>query len=150
VINRQDGDLMKAEELARESLRIKFLVDDNNHHRVGRACSLLANILRGEGKLGDETRGLYERCLLIYILNYGPDGSNTASGNFNFGLFYGQLARVQTTADLKQKDLLQGKAYFEESHRIRTEIYGSTHPGTIDAASELAIVLSELSKIELL
>jgi hypothetical protein len=110
----------------------------------------LASILSEHGQLGDETKGLYEPCLAIYILNEGPDGSNTASRNYNLGYFNCQLARVQTTVDLEQKQLLLGKAYFEESHRIRTEIYCSTHPITIDTLSELPIVLSELSNIEVM
>jgi hypothetical protein len=80
VIYRQDGNLMEAEELAREYLRITSLTNDNKDHRVGRACNLLANILSRQDQLGDETRGLYERCLAISIRNEGPDGSNTASG----------------------------------------------------------------------
>jgi hypothetical protein len=121
------------EELARESLRIRSLIISSNYHLVGRACSLLADTLREQDQLVDETRGLYERCLAIYIRKNGRDGYNTASRNFNLGLFYGQLAGVQTTVDLKQKQLLLAKVYFEESHRIRTEIFGgSTHPVTIE------------------
>jgi hypothetical protein len=149
VIFRQDGDLIKAEELARESLRIVSLADDSNHDRVGKACHLLADILMGQDQLGDETRGLHERCLAISIRNEGLDGSNTASGNFNLGLYYCQLAGVQTTVDLKQKQLLLGKAYYEESYRISLKIYGSTHTETVAAASQLADVSSELSRISL-
>jgi hypothetical protein len=94
MIYRQKGDWIKAEELARESLRIISLIDYCNQYSVGRTCFLLSNILRGQGELGDETRGLYERCLSIFISVEGPDGPNTASGNFNFGLFYWQLAGV--------------------------------------------------------
>jgi tetratricopeptide (TPR) repeat protein len=148
VIYRQDGDLIKAEELARESLRITSLVKETNFEGE-RACSLLANILRGQGQLGDETRGLYERSLSISIRNEGPDGSNAAAGNYCLGLYYCQLAEVQTTVDLKQKQLLLAKAYFEESYRISLKIYGPTHPDTVNDASGLATVLSELSKISL-
>jgi tetratricopeptide (TPR) repeat protein len=148
VILRQDGDLIKAEELARESLRIPSLLNDSNHE-VGRACSLLASVLRGQGQLGDETRGLYERCLAIFIRNEGPDGLNTATGNYNLGVFCCQLAGSQTTADLEQKQLLLSKSYFEESYRINLKIYGPTHIDTVDAASQLATVLSELSRISL-
>jgi tetratricopeptide (TPR) repeat protein len=149
VIYRQGGDLIKAEELARESLRITSLINDSNHYSIGRACCLLASILMVKGQLGDETRGLFERCLAIYIRDFGPDGSNTADINFNLGLFYSQLAGVETLVDSEQKQLLLAKGYFEESHRICTEIYGSTHPGTIDAASKLATVYSKLSEISL-
>jgi hypothetical protein len=40
----------------------------------------LARFLSGQGQLGDETRGLYERSLAIYIRNDGP---NTATENYN-------------------------------------------------------------------
>jgi hypothetical protein len=138
---------MKAEELARESLRITSLINDSNHHRVGMTCSLLASILSGQGQLGDETRGLYERCLAISIRNEGPDGSNTASVNLNLGNFYCRLAEVQTTVDLEQKQLLLAKFYSEESHRISLKIYGPTHPETVKPASQLAAVSFELSRI---
>jgi hypothetical protein len=145
VIYRQKGDLIKAEELSRESLRIESLINDSNHYNVGRACSLLSSILMGQGQLGDETRGLNELYLANSIRNGGPDGVNTASGNFNLGIFYCKLAEVQTTVDLKQKQLLLGKDYYEESHRIKSKIYGSTHPETINVTSRLAAISSELS-----
>jgi hypothetical protein len=150
VIYQQNGDLMIAEELARESLRITSLINGSNHGYIGRACGLLASILMAQGQLGDETRALHERCLAIYMRDKGPDGPDTATGNYNLGLFYRQLAGVQTTVVLEQKQLLLAKAYFEESHRNPTEIYGSTHTETVDAASKLATVLSRLSKIKLL
>jgi tetratricopeptide (TPR) repeat protein len=149
VIYRQDGDLMKAEELARESLRITSLINDSNHYSVGRTCSFLANILRGQDQLGDETRGLYERCLSIFIRNGGPDGPSTAAGNFNLGRYYHQLAVKQATVALKQKQLLLAKVYFEESHRINSIIYGHTYLKTVGAASKLAAVCSILSSISL-
>jgi hypothetical protein len=53
VIFQQDRDL--AEELARESLRIRTLIYGSNHQNVGQCSILLALILRAQGKLGDET-----------------------------------------------------------------------------------------------
>jgi hypothetical protein len=150
VIYRQKGDLIKAEELARESLRIRTLIHGIDDHCIGMSCNLLAGILKRQGQLGDETKGLYERCLATFILNFGPDGSISAAGNYNLGLFYCKLAEAQTTVDLEQKQLLLAKGYFEESHRIRLKIHGPTHTVTVDTASTLAIVLSELSEIELL
>ncbi len=40
VIFQQNGDLIKAEELARESLRIRTLKYGSDHLSVGRSCSL--------------------------------------------------------------------------------------------------------------
>jgi hypothetical protein len=121
VIYQQDGDSMKDEELARESLRITSVIHDSNHHRVGKACNLLASILMTQGQSGDETRGLFERCVAISILNFGPDGSDTAVANYNLGLFYHQLAGMQAKLNLKQKQLLLAKVYFEESRRINSK-----------------------------
>jgi hypothetical protein len=47
VIYRQKGDLIKvkAEDLARESLRIRTLLYGSDHHKVGNCCELLAYIL---------------------------------------------------------------------------------------------------------
>jgi hypothetical protein len=50
VIYRQEGDLIKAEEVARGSLRITSLINDSNQQDVGRTCNLLASILRGQDK----------------------------------------------------------------------------------------------------
>jgi tetratricopeptide (TPR) repeat protein len=88
IIYQQNGDLIKAEELARESLRITSLINYSYHHRFGKICSLLANALKDKGELGDETRGFYERYLAIYIRNFGPDGPDTAVANYNLGLFH--------------------------------------------------------------
>jgi hypothetical protein len=52
---------------------------------------------------------------------------------------------VQTTVDLKQKQLLLAKAYYEESYRISLKIYGPIHIHTVAAASQLVTVLSSLA-----
>jgi hypothetical protein len=105
----------------------------------------LAKILREQGQFGDETRGFYECCLAISIRNNGPDGSITASVNFNLGLSHHQLAGVQTTVDLEQKQLLLTKAYFGESHRINLKIYDPTHIDPAAGASQLATASSSLA-----
>jgi hypothetical protein len=92
VIFQQNGDLIKAEELARESLRIRSLINDSNNQSVGRNCNHLAAIMRAQEKYGDETKGLYERFLAISIRNTGPDGQSTAIGNCSLGIFHYQLA----------------------------------------------------------
>jgi tetratricopeptide (TPR) repeat protein len=146
VIYKQGRDLMKAEELARESLRIASLIKDSNQYSVGGACNLLANILIAQGQLGDETRGLYERFLAISIRSDGPDGSNTAAGNNNLGRYYHHLAVKQASVDLKQTHLLLAKAHFEESRRIESKMCGHDNPGTVNNTF-LAAISSELSRI---
>jgi flagellar hook assembly protein FlgD len=59
AIYRLNGDLIKAEEVARESLRIRSLIYDIKDPSVGSSCILLASILETQGKLGDETRGFH-------------------------------------------------------------------------------------------
>jgi tetratricopeptide (TPR) repeat protein len=83
VINMQDGDLVKAERLARESHRISIRTHGANHYFVGATTCLLAINLKLEGKMGDETKKLYESSLAISIKNEGLDGNNAAVGNAN-------------------------------------------------------------------
>jgi hypothetical protein len=92
AICRQKGDLIKVEELARESLRIRSTIYGSNDFRVGNSRNLLTLILATQDKLGDERRGLFERSLAISIRSEGPDGFNTAIGNCNIGGFYHKLA----------------------------------------------------------
>jgi hypothetical protein len=61
VIDKLKGDLVKAEVLAKVSLRIRTRVYGNDHVEVGRSCSLLAQILMSQDNLGDETLELLER-----------------------------------------------------------------------------------------
>jgi hypothetical protein len=112
LILQQDGDLIKAEELARESLRITTLTHDSNDYIVDLSCDLLARILSAQGKLGDETSGLYERSLALSIRNERPDGNSTAIGNYSTGEFHNKLAKKQLTVDTKRTHLLLAKPYF--------------------------------------
>jgi tetratricopeptide (TPR) repeat protein len=146
VILRQKGDLIKAEKLAREALRIRIKVHGNDHNYVGICCDLLANILLGQNKLGDETRGLYERALALTVIHGGPDGVNAAGVNSNFGDFYLQLAMVQLTVDSLQTHFLLAKSHFEETRRILLKMYGPTHPNTVKVKSTIAMILSMLSE----
>jgi tetratricopeptide (TPR) repeat protein len=154
VIFQQEGDLIKAEELARESLRIRTLIYDSDHDSLdvsyGNICGLLATILRVQGKYGDETTRLYKRNVAILTRNYGPDAPKTAAGNYILGRCYHEFACTQEAlVDVKQTQLVLAKAYYEESYRIYLKIYGSNHPEVVDSESQLAIVSNELSKFSL-
>lgn len=61
----QNGDLNKAERLARESYRIYVQLYGNDHICVSLSCNLLAGTLMLQGKLGDETKELLQRSLAI-------------------------------------------------------------------------------------
>jgi hypothetical protein len=147
VIFKQEGDLMKAEMLARESLRIRTLIYGRDHNLVEMSCNLLANILRSQGNLGDETRGLYEHSLVLSIRNHGPDGLNTAIRNKNLGYFYSMLAGKQPTVDAKRTQQLLSKSCYENALRIYSKIYSPTHSDTVNTSSLLTAVLRELSQL---
>jgi hypothetical protein len=140
-------NLIKAEELARESLRIKTLIYDSNHNAVELSCDLLASILNAQGKLGDETKGLYERSLAISIRNEGPDGLNVATGYCHIGEFYEKLAIKQSTVDAARTYLILAKSHHEQAQRIYSKIYGPNHPNTVDASSRLNVVIRILSQL---
>jgi hypothetical protein len=144
VIHRQKGDLLKAEELAREALLIR---KQRNSSNEGASCDLLAQILQSQGKFEDETQGLFENSLAIFIRREGPDGANTAISNVNIGRYYYELARRQPTVDTKRKYFLISKSYIEEGFRIEIMLYGPTHPHTFQAASLLSALTRELSTL---
>jgi hypothetical protein len=144
VIQLQGGDLLKAEELAREALLIRGKLNSGNE---GASCHLLARIFQLQGKFEDETQGLFERSLAICIRHEGPDGSNTATVSISTGKYYHELARRQPTVETKRNHFLISKSYVEKGFRIRTKIYGPTHPNTIKAASVLSTLTRELSRL---
>jgi hypothetical protein len=69
VIHQKKGDLVRAEMLIRESLRIRARLYDNNHYHVGLSIGTLAPILKAQGKLGHETKEAYECCLQRYSIS---------------------------------------------------------------------------------
>jgi tetratricopeptide (TPR) repeat protein len=146
VILRQDGgDLIKAEKLVRESLRIRTQL--HNTHYVGMSCFLLAKVFLTQKRLGDETKELFERSLANFISNEGPDGMNTAAVTTEIGHFYYKLAMTQSIISTKRTQLLLAKSYFEKGTRIETKIHSPTHQNRVLAASLLSQVLNELSTV---
>jgi tetratricopeptide (TPR) repeat protein len=146
VINEQRADLVKAENLARESLRIRVLIEGSSYNRlVAATASLLASILMRESKLGSETKELLERVLSISIRNYGLDGANTANAYMCLGLFHCQLAKVQQTVETRKINLHVSEIKIKEALRIYTVIYGSDDPSTLGILSDLSSTLSMLS-----
>jgi hypothetical protein len=57
VLYQLEGNLKKAEEFARESLRITILIYGSDHEKTNPNLILLAKNLETQGKLGDETKG---------------------------------------------------------------------------------------------
>jgi tetratricopeptide (TPR) repeat protein len=147
VIKRQGLDLIKAEKLIREAIRIIVKLYGSNHGKTVRVFSLLGHILQLQGNLEDETKELFQRCLAISIRDEGPNGMNTAVGNLNLGHFYQTLAKMQYTADAKREQFLLAKVYLDEAHRIQTQTCSPTQPNSIQAAFLLSTLITDLSSI---
>jgi tetratricopeptide (TPR) repeat protein len=146
VIIKQDGDLLKAEGLAREALRIRSHLYGNDHHCTGKSIALLASILRKQGSLGNDVKELYEQTLAIDVKHEGPDGMNTAIHNLNLGHFYLHLITAYPTADNRKEHLRLAESYYTEAIRINTKIFGPTHDKTIEAVSYLLNITRILSE----
>jgi hypothetical protein len=147
VINEQPkGDCVKAEMLARESLRIRVLFNGNDPN-LGNTAKLLAIILMSQFKLGSETKELFEQSLAISIKNFGPDGAHTAIVRMNFGGFYRMLAEVQPTVETKKEHLRSVQSMIKEALRIITKIYGPNDPRIVQYSSELSNVTRMISAV---
>jgi hypothetical protein len=146
VIDTQNENIILAEMLAREALRIRTQLYGNDHHLVGHSVALLAGIFRKQGNLGDEVKELFERALAISIKNEGPDGVNTSIGNTNLGYFYRKLAFTDLTSEENIKHLHLSKFYYTEALRIKRKIFGLAHHNTIDAASDVSDITRALSE----
>jgi hypothetical protein len=133
VILRQDGDLIKAEELARECHRIRSLMEGGKYHGIGISSLLLASILIEQKELGEETRILLEQSLAIFLRTLGPISINTSVGNTSIAQYYRKLANMQTVFEVKRKNYLLAKPYADEAYRISLQIYGPKHNDTVQA-----------------
>jgi tetratricopeptide (TPR) repeat protein len=142
----QKGDYVKAEKLARESLRIRSRLYGAYHQWAGMSIGLLASILQFQGNLGCETLELYERSLAIDIKHFGSEGVNTATSNHHMGNFYYLRANKSQAAETKKAHLQLSESKYKESLRICTKVFGPDHPRTIRASSALSIILRKLSE----
>jgi hypothetical protein len=147
IYQQEDGDLIKAEGLAREAIRIRDKLFAARDGEVSSSRLLLAKILERQGKFGDETKELFERSLAIYTRKEGPDAGNTAATNSAIGRFYYQFAMRQSIVHKKRTQLLLAKLYLDEAVRIESKIHSPTHPNRVAAASLLSAVLIELSRV---
>jgi hypothetical protein len=137
IFQQDDGDLIKAEGLARKSLRIRDKLHAAHSRMGGVNILLLAKILRKQGKFGDETKKLFERSLAICVRNKGLDGDNTAVANTEIYQFYYMFAMMSghcRTGHTRRMQPLLAKSYSDEAIRIETKIHNSNHPNSIAAA----------------
>jgi hypothetical protein len=146
VIITQRGDLVKAEKLVRESLRIRVQIKSNSQ-LVGDSLGLLTDILSFQGNLGSEMKKLLEQCLAIDIRNYGPDGANTAGDYGNIGIYYRELADAEQTAETRKEFLRLSEIKIKEALRIYTKIYGPDDPKTLRYSTELFTVRRLISRV---
>jgi hypothetical protein len=142
VIFRQGGNIVKAEELARESIRIRILIDNKD---LQTSLELLASILVAQRNFGDETKGLYERSLALVIKNEGLDSLNAAHINHSIASFYIKFTTTQTTISAKMHSLLLIESHLKEALRVYSKIHGSAHESTVDTQVLLTTVLRQIS-----
>jgi hypothetical protein len=138
-INEQNGNLIKAEKLIRESLRIRLLVLDKDHGLVGHSTMLLARNLQLQFKLGSETKELFERFLSISLKHCGPDGTDTATANELLGRFYFAVAETQPISERKVH-LPLSMSSFQEAHRICIKLFGPDDRRTLRNVTYLSTV----------
>jgi hypothetical protein len=112
------------------------------------SVGLLASILNSQGKLGHETKDLYERSLVIDIKKHGPDGKNTAVTNSTIGGFYHKLARQAQSTETRIDHLRLSLSHFKEGLRIYTTLLGPNNPTTVQVSSNVFSISRELSEIE--
>jgi tetratricopeptide (TPR) repeat protein len=146
IFQQQDGDLMFAENKARESLRIICQLHDADDAKVGRHCLLLARILQKQEKFSNETKELFERALAIFTRHEGRDGTNSAVGNIAIGQFHYNWS-VRHIGSAKRIHLLRAKAYSEEGLRIAMILHAPTHGHYIGATEILTLVSEALSNL---
>jgi hypothetical protein len=140
-------DHAKAEMLARKSFLIRVKVHGNNHPYVRHSASFLCTILRTEGKLGDETKRLHERCLANALWNEGPDGLATAEANDDFGSYYHFLSRTNLPVCAIKDHLVLSQSFYREAIRIYTKVNGADHLTTIETKEFIHVVSYELSEV---
>jgi hypothetical protein len=113
----------------------------------------LADVLETQGKLGYETKTLYEHVLAIANRTEGLDSHNTAARNANLGQFYAGLVESVTGDEKKDRDIRFEHFknicfHFQETVRIFRKIYGSSDPKTITHVSKLSALNEFLSTSE--
>jgi hypothetical protein len=137
-------DLIKAEKLAREALRIRTRLDGAGSRIVGRCCLLLARIVCEQNNMGDETKNLYERSLAICIRYEGPNAVNTAIELISIGKFHHKHGGMQSTAQARRKEFLLAKPYLERAILIDSMNRGPIITEARDAKFILTNILTEL------
>jgi hypothetical protein len=150
VIHQQEGDLVKAETLARESLRIMSQLYrhlQSAHESLLGSTNLLARIFMAQGKLGSETKEMLDRYLAIGSKHWGPDGINTAGANGDLGYYHYFLANTQE--GINKEHLCQSITFYKETVRIYTKIHGPDDPRTMKFLSNIHEISGLFWKFEL-
>jgi hypothetical protein len=146
AIDKRTGDLVRAEMLARESLRIRSRLYSHDNECIGTCASLLSGILLAQGKVDHETKELIERTIAIYTKHCGVDGANTAFAYTILGNFYYDKSEARATNLTKKKCLSLSIIQYKEALRIYTKLFGPNNPKTKGLSSSLRDILRELSE----
>jgi hypothetical protein len=145
VMNRLNGDLVKAEKLAREALRIRSLIYQKNHYYIASSAQILSDILLSQDNVTQEAKDLQMRSLEIYsrIENGGPDGLNAATASGNLGRYYYLLSLKQPGSI--REHLRKSKALYERAVQVNTKLLGANHSVTKDNSDTLSRINDILS-----
>jgi hypothetical protein len=145
----ENGELVRAEMLVRESLRIRTQLSTNTSELyLAESTSLLAGILQKQGMLGDEEKELLQTCLFISVKYEGTDSINAAIGNRNLGHFHQSVvATRKLDVDTGKEHLKLSLSFYEEALRIYCKVFGPDHQDTISAESDLSAMFRILSAI---
>jgi hypothetical protein len=132
--------------LARESLRIRTSINDDNHRDIGLSCGLLGRILIEKGNLSNETKELFERSLTIHTQYDGLDGINRAASLENLGMYYYHLAATAQNVEIAIKYFCLAKSKDKETVRIYTKVYGVNSQDAMESIEKLSMILKALSR----
>jgi hypothetical protein len=64
-----------------------------------------------------------------------------------FARYYYVPSATKLTKQSKRTQLLLAKSHFEEAHRVRSKIYGPTHPHATRVIARLAPILELLNQL---
>lgn len=147
VIFSLNVDLVKAETLARESFRIRVQLHGGvSDVELASSAGLLGDILKTQGKLGNETKELFERALAIYTDFFGPNMVNRAVTNARLGSYYYMLAHTQQIAETKKENLHLSISFYKESLRFYETWFGLDNSYAIEYKKMLSIVSKKLAE----
>ncbi len=131
--------------LARELLDIRTATLGEERIETLSVMNTLA-ILYADTQMFDEAESLYESAITTGLRLYGPDYPLTIEmqGNYGWVLYNDAMTSKPTNTDRYENRIARARVMNEEVFAARTRILGEEHPGTLNAANNLASVYKEL------